>query len=100
LLRPQSRAHCGGRRQLLRTKVDPRRTVRYGRDIGDNFSLAAAELGSQPTYLGPRNSRGHVAPDLLFRGAFPGETLGPYLCQLLLQPTFFGSQPIGQQQVT
>src|SRR5215472_18668695 len=38
---------------------------------------AAAELGSQPIYLGPRNSSGQVTPNLLFRGGFPGETLGP-----------------------
>ena len=61
---------------------------------------AAAELGSQPTYLGPRDSRGHVTPNLLFRGVFPGETVGPYISQFFLQPTFFGSQPIDQQQVT
>jgi len=63
-------------------------------------ALAAAELGSQPTYLGPRNNSGQVTPDLLFRGGFPGETLGPYLSQFFIQPTYFGSQPIGQQQVT
>jgi hypothetical protein len=61
---------------------------------------AAAELGSQPTYLGPRDGSGQVTPNLLFRGVFPGETLGPYLSQFFLQPTFFGSQPIDQQQVT
>jgi hypothetical protein len=61
---------------------------------------AAAELGSQPTYLGPRNSSGQVTPNLLFRGVFPGETLGPSISQFFLLPTFFGSQPIGQQQVT
>ena len=60
---------------------------------------AAAELGSQLTYLGPRSS-GQVTPDLLFRGGFPGETLGPYISQFFLLPTSFGSQPIGQQQVT
>ena len=38
---------------------------------------AAAELGSQLTYLGPRNRSGQVTPNLLFRGGFPGETLGP-----------------------
>jgi len=63
-------------------------------------ALAAAELGAQPTYLGPRDKSGQVMPDLLFRGGFPGETLGPYISQFFLQPTFFGSQPIGQQQVT
>jgi len=61
---------------------------------------AAAELGSQPTYLGPRSSSGQVTPNLLFRGGFAGATLGPYISQFFLQPTFFGSQPIGQQQVT
>jgi hypothetical protein len=71
-------------------------------DYPSNFLVAqaAAELGSQPTYLGPRDSSGHVTPDLLFRGVFPGETLGPYISQFFLQPTFFGSQPINQQQVT
>ena len=61
---------------------------------------AAAELGSQPTYLGPRTSGGQVTPDLLFRGTFPGETLGPYLSQLFVIPTAFGSQPLTQQQTT
>ena len=60
---------------------------------------AAAELGSQLTYLGPRSS-GQVTPDLLFRGGFPGEALGPYISQFFLLPTSFGSQPIDQQQVT
>lgn len=61
---------------------------------------AAAELGSLPAYTGPRNAQGQVTPDVLFRGTFPGETLGPYVSQFLLQPTFLGSQPIGQQQWT
>ena len=60
---------------------------------------ATAELGSQLTYLGPRSS-GQVTPGLLFRGGFPGETLGPYISQFFLLPTSFGSQPIDQQQVT
>jgi len=64
-------------------------------------ALAATELGSQPTtsYLGPRDSSGRVTPDLLFRGGFPGETLGPYLSQFFVQPTYFGSQLIDQQQL-
>jgi hypothetical protein len=45
---------------------------------------AATELGSQPTYFGPRNNSGHVTPNLLFRGAFPGETLGPYISQFFM----------------
>ena len=61
---------------------------------------AAQELSGIPSYLGPRNGSGQVTPDLLFRGVFPGETLGPYMSQFFLQPTFFGAQPISQQQVT
>ncbi len=61
---------------------------------------AAAELTNQPTYIGPRNGSGEVTPDLLFRGTYPGDTLGPYLSQFYLQPTFMGAQPISQQLVT
>jgi hypothetical protein len=61
---------------------------------------AADEMGSQPTYLGPRDNGGQVTPDLLFRGAFPGETLGPYVSQFFLKPTAFGAQPMSQQFVT
>lgn len=61
---------------------------------------AAAELDSMPTYAGPRNASGHVTPDLLFRGPYPGETVGPYMSQLHLIPTYLGVQPISQQLVT
>ncbi len=61
---------------------------------------AAEELSGLPTYLGPRNSRGQVTADLLFRGVFPGETLGPYISQFLITPAFFGAQPISQQMVS
>jgi hypothetical protein len=62
-------------------------------------AAAAAELGSQPTYFGPR-SGGLVTTNLLFRGAFPGETLGPYLSQFFIKPTALGAQPISQQLIT
>jgi hypothetical protein len=62
-------------------------------------AAAASELGSQPTYFGPR-SGGLVTPNLLFRGAFPGETLGPYLSQFFIKPTALGAQPISQQLIT
>jgi len=61
---------------------------------------AAAETSGIPEYQGPRNGSGHVTPDLLFRGGFPGETLGPYMSQFFVTPTAFGQQPISQQQVT
>ena len=65
-------------------------------------AMAAQELSRllPSWYTGPRNGRGQVTPDLLFRGGFPGETLGPYVSQFFLMPTYFGAQPIGQQQVT
>jgi hypothetical protein len=55
---------------------------------------AAAELTGQPNYQGPRNSSGKVTPDLLFRGLFPGETVGPYMSQFIITPTSMGQQPI------
>ncbi|MGB8543136.1 MAG: vanadium-dependent haloperoxidase [Candidatus Acidiferrales bacterium] len=61
---------------------------------------AAAELSAQPTYFGPRNGSGQVPANLLFRGTFPGETLGPYLSQFFVQPTMLGAQPISQQMET
>ena len=71
-------------------------------DYGSNAiaAAAAAELGSQHTYFGPRDGSGHVTPNLLFRGAFPGETLGPYISQFFITPTFLGAQPISQQMVS
>ena len=61
---------------------------------------AAEETSGLPVYQGPRNGSGQVTPDLLFRGAFPGETLGPYISQFFIRPTSLGQQPIGQQQTT
>lgn len=71
-------------------------------DYGSNAlaAAAAAELGAQSTYKGPRNHGGHVTTNLLFRGSFPGETLGPYISQFFLLPTMFGAQPISQQMAT
>lgn len=61
---------------------------------------AAAELGLQTAYQGPRDADGHVTTANLFRGSFPGDTLGPYVSQFLLLPAFLGAQPITQQQAT
>lgn len=61
---------------------------------------AAAELSSMPHYAGPRNGSGQVTPDLLFRGAYPGETVGPYISQFFITPTSLGQQPITQQLMT
>jgi len=63
-------------------------------------ALAAKELSSMPSHAGPRDANRRVTPDLLFRGAFPGETVGPYVSQLFITPTFFGQQSMSQQMVT
>jgi hypothetical protein len=57
---------------------------------------AAAELSSMPVYRGPRDAQGKVTPDLLFRGGFPGETIGPYVSQFMITPCTYGVQPIDQ----
>jgi hypothetical protein len=44
-----------------------------------------------------------VTPQNLFRGQFvpgDGNVQGPYISQLMIQPTFFGAQPLGQQYQT
>ena len=57
---------------------------------------AAAELSGMPSYRGPRDAQGKVTPDLLFRGGFPGETVGPYISQFMITPCAYGVQPIDQ----
>jgi hypothetical protein len=61
---------------------------------------AANELSSMPSYKGPRNGAHKVTPELLFRGGFPGETVGPYLSQFLLQDTAMGALPVIQKYTT
>jgi hypothetical protein len=63
-------------------------------------AMAAAELSGLASYRGPRTRQGQVTTDLLFRGAFPGENLGPYLSQFFIMPTSFGAQPLSQQMVS
>jgi hypothetical protein len=71
-------------------------------DYGSNplAAQAAAEISAQPTYNGPRDASGKVTQNLLFRGAFPGETLGPYVSQFAYQRASLGAQPLSQQLVT
>jgi hypothetical protein len=61
---------------------------------------AANELSSMPAYEGPRDASNKVTPDLLFRGGYAGETLGPYISQLLVQNTSMGALPITQKYIT
>jgi len=65
-------------------------------------STASPDILPGPTLPGagnsrvgkPRDANGNVTPDLLFRGGFPGETIGPYISQFFHQPAMFGSQPV------
>jgi hypothetical protein len=61
---------------------------------------AAAELASMPAYGGPRDANGKVTADLLFRGAFPGDAIGPYMSQFMITPTACGAQPLNQLMTT
>jgi hypothetical protein len=71
-------------------------------DYGANAiaAEACAELTSMPAYAGPRDSGGKVTPALLFRGGFPGDTLGPYMSQLIVKPSSFGAMPMSNQYFT
>jgi len=57
---------------------------------------AAAELNTMPSYAGPKVN-GVVTPDVLFRGGYPGNTIGPYISQLFITPTALGAQTMNQQ---
>jgi hypothetical protein len=61
---------------------------------------AAAELSAMPKYKGPHDSSNKVTPNLLFRGNWPGEKIGPYMSQFLLQDTSMGALPIVQKYTT
>lgn len=61
---------------------------------------AAAELSSLASYKGPRDAGNKVTANLLFRGGFAGDTLGPYMSQFLLQDTMLGALPITQKYMT
>lgn len=63
-------------------------------------ALACQELTNQASYTGPRDAKGQVTPQLLFRGGFPGETVGPYISQLFITPTNFGQQALSQMMTT
>jgi hypothetical protein len=58
---------------------------------------AANELSSMASYKGPRDASNKVTPGLLFRGGFPGETIGPYISQFIIQNTSMGALPINRR---
>jgi hypothetical protein len=61
---------------------------------------AAAELSTMSGYAGPRVAGGNVTPEVLFRGRFPGETIGPYISQFLVKKTGMGALAVDQKYST
>ena len=53
-----------------------------------------------PSYKGPRDASKKVTPNLLFRGDFLGETVGPYISQFIIQDTSMGALPLIQKYTT
>ena len=77
------------------------RDVAFTHYSSDPVAVAAAnELSSMASYKGPRDASHKVTPDLLFRGGYSGETIGPYISQLLLKDTALGALPIVQKYTT
>ena len=73
------------------------RDVNFG-DYGSNAltTAAIAELSSLPAFAGPRSGR-LVTPQTLFRGFTAGDTIGPYVSQLLLKPFRYGAYGMSGQ---
>lgn len=60
---------------------------------------AATDLSKLSDFRGPKEG-GVVTTKTLFRDAYPGCTVGPYISQFLLQPCNFGSMRIDTRMVT
>jgi len=69
----------------------------YGRE--PITAAAIAELNALSDFRGPRVN-GQVTAASLFRGFTPGDLVGPYLSQFLLQPLVMGALSINQQYNT
>jgi hypothetical protein len=77
------------------------RDVAFTDYAANNVAIAAAaELTTMPAYKGPRDGNGNVTPDLLFRGPFAGDSIGPYMSQFMINPTVCGAQPLNQSMIT
>jgi hypothetical protein len=73
------------------------RDVNFTQYGHEPISIAAiAELNSLSGFAGPKP----VTPQTLFRGFTPGDLLGPYVSQFLLQPLMYGAVPVSQLMIT
>ena len=69
------------------------RDVNFTQYGNEPFTQAATqELNSLQAFQGPKP----VTPQNLFRGFTPGDLVGPYISQFLLQPFSYGAIPIEQ----
>lgn len=57
-----------------------------GGSITTNAAAILNDLGY--AYHGPRNGSNEVTPDVLFRSTSPGDLVGPYISQFLIQPLY------------
>ncbi len=72
------------------------RDVPFGQyDSDSGVGAACDDLNKLSKFRGPKIS-GKVTPATLFRGFTPGDLIGPYFSQYLLQPLMFGAVPIDQ----
>lgn len=73
------------------------RDVNFTQYGNEPLSTAAiAELNSLPAYRANKP----VTPQNLFRGFTPGDLVGPYISQFLLQPFVYGALPVEQRYIT
>jgi hypothetical protein len=62
-------------------------------------AAAIADLNRMSDFKGPKVG-GAVTPGTLFRGATPGELIGPYMSQFLLLPVAYGTLSVPQKYST
>ncbi|MCI0505078.1 MAG: vanadium-dependent haloperoxidase [Gammaproteobacteria bacterium] len=58
---------------------------------------AVIDMSKMRDFRGPKENNGKVSSQTLFRGIGPGETVGPYISQFLLQPIPYGATTIEQK---
>ncbi|KPJ92961.1 MAG: hypothetical protein AMJ55_08975 [Gammaproteobacteria bacterium SG8_15] len=65
-------------------------------DTDPLIAAAVEDMNNMSDYRGAPRDDGPVTPGTLFRGIGPGEDLGPYISQFLLQPIPYGATTIEQ----
>jgi len=57
-------------------------------------ATAAKDLSQFSAFHGPRDAAGKVTPQTVFRGGFPGDSIGEYLSIFMTHPIPYGAQQI------